>query len=309
MAKKLPKNPADYIQPLNINGMDGRMLYLPGPKGEETEILFVYGHHSSLERWWGFSQVLGRYASVTMPDLPGFGGMDSFYTIGKDASIDNMADYLAAFIKLRYKRKKFIIIGMSFGSVVATRMLQRYPDLINKVDMHVSMAGFAHRDDFVFSKPRHFFYLNMSRVFSRKYPALFFRYIILHPAILRFAYKRTRNAKEKFSGTPEEQEFVMNFEIELWHSNEVRSYMKTTTEMLTLDNCKVRVNQPIYHVGIDADQYLNSYLVEQHFRVIFSDYTLLTTLDVGNHAPSIVADEKAAAPFIPLKLRRILAKH
>jgi hypothetical protein len=79
--------------------------------------------------------------------------------------------------------------------------------------------------------------------------------------------------------------------------------------MLTLDNCKVRVNQPIYHVGIDADQYLNSYLVEQHFRVIFSDYTLLTTLDVGNHAPSIVADEKAAAPFIPLKLRRILAKH
>lgn len=309
MARKLPKNPADYIQPLNINGMDGRMLYLPGPKGEETEILFVYGHHSSLERWWGFSQVLGRYASVTMPDLPGFGGMDSFYKIGKDASIDNMADYLASFVKLRYKRKKFILIGMSFGSVVATRMLQRYPDLIKKVDMHVSMAGFAHRDDFVFTKPRHFFYLTLSRIFSRKLPALFFRYVILHPVILRFAYKRTRNAKEKFSGTPEEQEKIMKFEIELWHSNEVRSYMKTSTEMLTLDNCKVRVNQPIYHVGIDADQYLSSYLVEQHMRVIFSEYNLLTTLDVGNHAPSIVADEKAAAPFIPMKLRRILAKH
>ncbi len=89
MAKKLPKNPADYIQPLNINGMEGRMMFLPSQKKNNAEILFVYGHHSSLERWWGFAQVLSRFANVTMPDLPGFGGMDSFYKIGKHASVED----------------------------------------------------------------------------------------------------------------------------------------------------------------------------------------------------------------------------
>ena len=38
--------------------------------------------------------------------LPGLGGMDSFYSIGLKPSLDNMADYVASFIKLSYKRKK-----------------------------------------------------------------------------------------------------------------------------------------------------------------------------------------------------------
>src|ERR1039458_3592274 len=87
MPHNAPKDIADYIVPLNINGMDGRMLRLPAPKGKPAELLFVYGHHSSLERWWGLAQVMNRYGAVTMPDLPGFGGMDSFYKIGKKPSI------------------------------------------------------------------------------------------------------------------------------------------------------------------------------------------------------------------------------
>ena len=154
MAKN-PQNPADYIVPLNMNGLQGRMLHLPAPKGKNREILLIYGHHSSLERWWGLAQVLNRYGAVTMPDLPGFGGMESFYKIGKKPSIDNLADYLAAFVKLRYKRRRVTIVGMSFGFVIATRMLQRFPDLVKKVDLMISIVGFAHRDDFIFSKTRY----------------------------------------------------------------------------------------------------------------------------------------------------------
>src|SRR3954470_17459407 len=142
MVKNSLKNPADYIVPLNINRLDGRMLRLPAKSARQAknrEILFVYGLHSSLERWWGLTQVLSRYGNVTMPDLPGFGGMDSFYKIGKKPTLDNMADYLAAFIKLRYKNKKLIIAGMSFGFVIATRLLQRYPELTKKVALLVSI--------------------------------------------------------------------------------------------------------------------------------------------------------------------------
>ena len=124
-----------------MNGLQGRMLHLPAPKGRNREILLVYGHHSSLERWWGLAQVLNRYGAVTMPDLPGFGGMDSLYKIDKKPTIDNLADYLAAFVKMRYKRRRVTIIGMSFGFVVVTRMLQRFPELVKKVDVLTSLLS------------------------------------------------------------------------------------------------------------------------------------------------------------------------
>jgi len=292
-----------------MNGLQGRMLHMPAPKGKNKEILFIYGHHSSLERWFGLMQNLNRYGAVTMPDLPGFGGMDSFYKIGEQATIDNLADYLAAFIKMRYKRRKVTIAGMSLGFVVATRMLQRYPDLTKKVDMFISIAGFAHKDDFTFSKRRHFLYYTFAKFFTHRLPAMFFRHVCLHQFILRTVYKHTHNAKNKFHGlVAEELQEMLDVEVRLWHDNDVRTYMKTSTEFLKLDNCKVKVDLPVHHVAIAADNYFDNNIVEQHFRVIFSEYHLLDTLKVGNHAPSIIADAKAAAPFVPPKLRRLLSR-
>jgi len=305
MANK-SKNPADYIVPLNINGLEGRMLHMPAPKGKNKEILFVYGHHSSLERWWGVMQVLNRYAAVTMPDLPGFGGMDSFYKIGKKPTIDNMADYLAAFIKLRYKRKKIMIAGMSFGFVIVTRMLQRYPELTKKVTVLVSIVGFAHRDDFIFSKKRYYAYLNGSRLGCTRPAAIFFRYAALNPHILRAVYARTHNAKHKFKDTSKEDfNQQMDTEIGLWHSNDVRTWLYTTVEFLQLDNCTAKVDLPLWHVTVDADRYFDHSVVEQHLNVIFNDVKVIET-SLGNHAPSVIADEKMAAPLIPPKLRRVL---
>ena len=89
------KQPADYIQPLNINGLEGRMLHVPAPPKKHREILLLYGHHAKLERWWSLVENLQQYGSVTMPDLPGFGGMDSFYRVHRRPTIDAFADYLA----------------------------------------------------------------------------------------------------------------------------------------------------------------------------------------------------------------------
>ena len=303
-------NPADYITPLNINGLDGRVLQLPAPQGKESkEILFVYGHHSSLERWWGLMQVLNHYGAVTMPDLPGFGGMDSLYKIDKKPSIDNLADYLAAFIKLKYKKKKIIIAGMSFGFVVATRMLQRYPELDNKVTLMISVVGFAHRDDFTLSKPRYNFYLMIARVMSHRLPALFFRYVCLNQFVLHAAYARTHNAKKKFAAvsSPKEFKYLMDIEVGLWQDNDVRTYMYTTTQFLKLDNCKQRVNVPLWHVSTKADHFFDHNIVEQHLRVIFKDFHSAEA-KLNSHAPSVLADEAMAAPMVPEALRKVLDK-
>lgn len=57
----------------------------------------------------GLVQNFNDFGAVTMPDLPGFGGMESFHKIGKQATLDNYADYMAAFIKLRYRRKRLVL--------------------------------------------------------------------------------------------------------------------------------------------------------------------------------------------------------
>jgi pimeloyl-ACP methyl ester carboxylesterase len=182
------ENMADYMLPLNINGLQGRMLRLPPPKGQRREIMYIYGHHASLERNFGVAEYLNRYGGVTVPDLPGFGGMDPFYKIGKKPTLDNMADYLAAFIKLRYKKKKFTLTGLSLGFVIITRMLQKYPELNKQVEYLVSFAGFAHKDDFKYKKSTYYLLKLSIKFFSLRLVAAFIKYVVFRGPFIRFGY-------------------------------------------------------------------------------------------------------------------------
>jgi pimeloyl-ACP methyl ester carboxylesterase len=307
-SKKPPKQAGDYITPLYMNGLQGRMLHMPAPNNKKREILFIYGHHSSLERWRGVIQDLNKYGAVTVPDLPGFGGMQSFYKIGEQPTIDNLADYLAAFVKMRYKRKKVTIAGLSFGFVIVTRMLQRYPDLVKKVDLLVSVVGFTHKDDFTFSPVRHFVYRRLSMFFAGRTRSMLFKNIFLQPWVLRAAYAKTHNARHKFESLDTEtRRRMMDFEIHLWHCNDVRTHWRTCAEFLQLNNCDRRVDLPVWHIGVKHDNYFDDHIVEQHMRVVFNDFIGMKSR-LTSHSPSIIADAKMAAPLIPRKLRQILAK-
>lgn len=311
MAKtaKTEPGPADYIEPLYINGMNGRMLSMPAPKGVDREILVLYGHHALLERWWGLVQNFNELGAVTMPDIPGFGGMDSFYKIGQAATVDNYADYLAAFIKMRYKRKRVSIVGISFGFLVATRMLQRYPELVNRVDFLISASGFMRYDDFIFSKRRHLAYKWATKVAAIPPLPFLFRYMALNGPVLRAAYARTNNAKHKFAQANGQEEFdrMMDMEIVLWQKNDVRTYMKTSTELLTVDNCKAPVNLPVWHVYTKHDHFFDHSIVEQHMGVVFTEYHG-APIKLKAHTVSVLADKRESADLIPAVLRRALKK-
>lgn len=312
MAQHTSKNPADYIVPLNINRLEGRMLRLPAPKTKKAgqrEILFVYGLHSSLERWWGLAQALNRYGAVTMPDLPGFGGMDSFYTIGRKPTIDAQADYLAAFIKLRFRRKKIVIVGLSYGFMVATRMLQNYPELTKKVTLLVSLVGSAHHDDITFSKPRFAAYTVGTTLLSARLPAALFYHTALQPFVLRAAYGRTHNAKNKYAmaENAEELQQIQDAEVKLWRDNDVRTWAFSVREVFKLDNCDRQVAVPVWHVGASNDHFFNNDYVEQHLHIVFKDLQIVM-FDMKAHAPSVIADEKMAAALIPPKLKRFLSR-
>jgi len=298
-----------HMQPLNINGLRGRMLKIPASKvkKQDREILMIYGHHASLERVYGIAEDLSQYANVTIPDLPGFGGMDSFYRIGYKPTLDNFADYLATFVKLRYRGKKLTIVGMSLGFVIATRMLQRYPELVKKVDVLVSLVGFARHDDLIMSKPRQRMFRSIATIFKFKIPSSLFYNIALHPSALRTFYGFSQNAKTKLGKlSAKERKQMMEFEVILWRDNDVRTYMQTTLIMLKLDNCNIQVKMPVHHISVDTDQYFDNSVVEQHMRIIFSDFTNHTAV-LPNHAPTIISNKSASEPFVPKSIRKLLS--
>lgn len=309
MAKKTPKTAADYIQPLLMNGLEGRMLHMPAPKGKTRNILFIYGMHASIERQFGVMQVLNRYGAVTLPDLPGFGGMEPLYKIGLKPSLDNLADYLAAFVKMRYKRKKVTIMAMSFGFTVVTRMLQRFPELTKKVDMLVSVVGFTHHDEFVFSR-RNFFLLRYgASFFSNRIPAYLAQKFALRPGLIRLTYKLTGDNNSKFKGIDAvEYKRRIDFEIILWRINDIRTYMDVAVTMFTMNLVNERVDLPMYHIGVDEDRYFDNHVVEQHLNIIFNKVTIIKTVH-KEHGPTVIADAKEAANFIPPQLKRLLARN
>ena len=301
-------NPEDYIVPLIMNGLEGRMLDMPAPKGKRREILVVYGHHASLERMFGLMEVFNKYGHVTMPDLPGFGGMEPMYKIGLKPSLDNLADYLAAFVKMRYRRKNVTIIGMSLGFAVVTRMLQRCPELTKRVDVLVSMVGFTHHDEFVFSRRNFLLMRYAASFFSNRIPAFVGKKIALRPALIRATYALVADKNVKLKDADaEERKKRIDFEIHLWQINDIRTYMDTSVSMLTLNLVNERVNLPVYHIGVEGDRYFDNHVVEQHLAIIYDDVRVLkTTFD--SHAPTVIADATSATNFVPPKLKRILAQ-
>jgi pimeloyl-ACP methyl ester carboxylesterase len=303
---KTVQTPADFIQPLNMNGLSGRMLHAPATKPSKQELLLIYGHHALLERWWGLVENLREYGAVTMPDLPGFGGMDSFQSIGRRPSIDEYADYLAAFVKMRYRRRKVTILGISFGFVVATRMLQRYPELTKKVDLVVSIVGFMHETDFLFIPSQRRNYRLLAGLFALPPVSWIIRYCFLNMFIIRNLYIRLPAGKRRFlEMDPAMFEVLLDFEVQLWQRNDVRTHWRTTREFLALDNCKKTIKLPVWHVASRGDHYFDNHIVEQHMRVVYSDYHQ-GIMDSKAHTPSVLGDKKELSIMVPPGLRRVL---
>jgi pimeloyl-ACP methyl ester carboxylesterase len=308
MAKtKKQFDPADHIQPLYINGLNGRVLRLRAKRAGQREMLLLYGSHSSIERMVAFAQELNRYGDITLPDWPGFGAMDSLFKIGEKPTLDTMADYLASFIRMRYRKRRFTIVGMSYGFVVATRMLQKHPDIAKQVDLIVSIVGFTRADDFRIPRRNFYAMKYATRILRHALPAMVAK-LVIRPVTIRATYNAMANRHSKMKGADyAERKLRIDFEVILWRVNDLRTYFYTANTMFTLDLCKEQVPQvPVYHVAITSDQFFDNHLVEQHLHVIYPEVQVVN-VHLTAHMPTVVASPKEVAPFFPAKLRKVLA--
>jgi pimeloyl-ACP methyl ester carboxylesterase len=299
---------AQYIQDIEVQSLKGRMMRMPASNSQaKREIILMYGQHASLERMSGIAEVLTQYGRVTVPDLPGFGGMPSFYTVGAKPTLENFAEYLADFIAKEYpKDAKLTIVAMSFSFLVVTRMLQLHPELVPRVAMQVSFVGFLHHDDFHVARPLYWLWRTLAFVSGGVVGAAVWKHFILQPIFIRTAYTIVAKIHPKMKGaSKEERTKRINFEIKLWHINDFRTRMHTLTTMLTSDVCSAKIDLPVYHVSVAGDFYFDNTVVERHMRQVYNDFEAIPAA-VTAHAPTIVATAEEAAPFIPPRLRQLL---
>lgn len=297
----------EYIQAVNVNNLSGRVIRMPAALKNKREILLIAGQHTSIERIMGLVEYLNRYGGVTSPDLPGFGGMEPFYKIGKKPTLDNMADYVATFIKLRYKKNEHItIIGVSFGFSVVTRMLQQYPDIAKRVDLLISISGIASKENFKWKRhnvvPMH----AGSWILSQRISAWLATNVALRGPFIRFLYKIAEKKHPKLKDVREEErEERLKFEVILWKINDFRTWMATCVTMFELDLGDKHVALPVHHVAVGDDHYFDHLSVEQHMRRVYSDFEIIET-QLTAHAPTIIATPKDVEPFMPPRIRSLL---
>lgn len=300
------KESSNFIAPLNVNGLQGRVLRLPPARDRRREILFVYDRHASIEKWWPLLKQLGQFGAVTAPDLPGFGGMDSLITIEQRPNLDTMADYLAAFVKLRYNRRRLSIVAVGYGFVIVTRMLQRYPDLAKKVDYTISIAGYVHKDDLQLSRRKRITYLLLARLLSYSLPALLFRNVLLHPLVVRMWYRhQLRDMPNATLAARKRKVTLLQQETLLWQMTDVRTTMQTLHDGLRLDNCTKQIALPVWHVQSPHDDAYDSHKIEQHLNVAYKQCTTyFTTQDAETldmqHMP------ESMGILLPKKVRKLL---
>ena len=304
---KTAKQAAKTVLPLYINGLSGRMIRMAPPRGKKREILLISGQHTSIERIYGLAEYLNRYGGVTSPDLPGHGGMNSFYKIGEKPTLDNMADYLATFIKLRYKKnQQFTVIAVSYGFAVVTRMLQRYPHLADRVNLLISLSGVTHKADFIWKRYNYYFLYSAAWLCSRRVPAFAARNIFIRAPVLKTIYRAAEAKHPKLKDADSaERDKRIEFEIGLWKANDFRTWAYSGTTLLGINLTGKHIDLPVYHVSVDEDHYFSQVQVESHMRQIFKDFELVKT-KMPAHAPTVLATPKDVAPYIPPKIRALL---
>lgn len=295
-----------HIYPLKIHGLSGRVLKLkPINKNATKKILFIYGVHTSIERCTGFAQDLNSYGSVVMPDLPGLGGMDSFYQINQKPSLDNYADYIANFIKSNYKKdEKIIIFGMSLGFLLATRTLQKYPELSNNVNFVIGLNGLLCANNLKFNKLQTKLLIGLSSVVEKKYISKIYDRIFLNKVSLRLISLVFSQKKLK-GKTPAQKSEIYEFEARLWRTNDTRTYMALNKMFCQVNLGQTIINTSVYHIFTHNDQWIDHNSTQKNIKSIYKNSQFFE-IDSEVHAPSINATKEDVTHFIPSSLRKIL---
>jgi hypothetical protein len=106
----------------------------------------------------------------------------------------------------------------------------------------------------------------------------------------------------------DERRSLIDFEVILWQSNELFTYFATGHEMLTLDLTHTKINVPVHHIAVEADQYFDNKVVKNHMQQTYAEYHLHDA-HMDNHAPTIIETADVAKKIIPKTIGDLFSKN
>jgi pimeloyl-ACP methyl ester carboxylesterase len=112
-------------------GQRGRVEYRAAGDESHPAVLMLHGLGSSSAGYRAQFAGLSREFHVIAWNAPGFGGSSPIS--GHNASIDDYADALEAFLRALRVEKPSVLVGSSWGSVVALTFTRRYPALVGSL--------------------------------------------------------------------------------------------------------------------------------------------------------------------------------
>jgi len=310
MAYKSPITvPTKLIKTIRINGIKGRMLHMP-PKNEKSKkFVVLYGQHSAIERMYSIAEFINDYGEVYLPDLPGFGGMDSFYKKGLKPSYDNYADYLYTFLKSQNLTNDVWFFANSLSSQILTRMLQKHPDAQAWVGKNIAFVGFASKRNFHVSRWYRTWLYVLIYTMRTKVGSVFTKLVAFNPLSIRIMLYVFSRTKAKMQNDKEQiAEKMVQMEGYLWTHNDPRTHGATATMMFESDLVKTskgRIDLTFHNVITHDDQYFNYQDVERDFLKIYKNYKSYE-LKLGVHAPSLISDKAEVQAMMPKEVLDLL---
>jgi len=116
----------EFVRTININGLDARYITLPNQSDSDRIFLVVPGLHSCAEKYWGYLEYLREFGEVNYIDLPGFGGMNSFHSIGQPVNIASYSDYLFSIFKILKLKSNVELISFDVSLIYIISLLNKY---------------------------------------------------------------------------------------------------------------------------------------------------------------------------------------
>jgi hypothetical protein len=177
-------------------------------------------------------------------------------------------------------------------------MLQHQPSLVRKVNIVISIDGMAHHDDLNnLSSAQRKFYSWILSIFSHKLSSLIVKKTNIPDVIMGRIYC----LRPKSHRTNANKQQLMD-----WRIHDFRTYMRTMSELLRLDNCNKAVKVKFTQVWSGTLTCLDREVTDQHLQVIYDDFELITSEQkISKRADSLRVMYSIA---LPKQLQKLLIK-
>lgn len=241
----------DYF--LKVNGL--KIHYLV--EGNGPPLLFLHGHRSDAKRWQNLIKKLGEKHRVFAPDLPGFGlsqELPVFHTM------ENYLPYLLDFVK-QLKLKRFTLMGVSMGTVLAVSLTKEIPEKIKKL---VLLGPVYSKASFKIPRLKLILSLLFLSTFPRSKLLIFlFNRFIKSDRLFKPFLKRSFPKEER---SPQ----ILEYEVKQWRVMSIKIWAQTLYSLLTFSpKDQKKLDIPVILVFPENDQYLDIQKTSASFKRIF----------------------------------------